>query len=502
MSDLAKRRISMKLTSLLRRHMPLDQSAMTCAALCSAVLLFAAHAFCFFNLTYSSGSVMLHVASGRSAQIAAGAYLQPIYWRIRGGISSPLFVGMLSMLYLTANNLITVFLLRISQKPALFALCAAASVNAAVLSICAGSLHTADAAFLALLLCAIACALCMRVRFGVIPGALMLTCAFALDSSCCAYFASLMLITAVSDLLVSGDVKGFLADAARLFGMMIAAIAVYLLGYALMLRRSGLDEQMPLLLFGGDLIQAYLSPFRALLAPLTAYPLLNTVLRALFVLVCLCALVHCARTKGKTVTLLLAVSLLLFPLLGGLTLFAGQESLQITAAHCLSDVLVIMLACRLWGSRIRLQRALGAAFAVLALGGIVFSNQVYLKKNLEFESTLSVMSRVIARAEAVEGYQPGSTPVAIIGTPEHSILSVQRKGFEHLSALDAANANYAIANDTDMIWYIWEVMGYPFNFVSTYELEQIKKSEAAQAMPAFPQDGCCQFIGETLVIRL
>lgn len=492
----------MKLTSLLRRHTPLDQSTLTRTALCSVLLLLAAHAFCFFNLTYSSGSVMLHVASGRSAQISSGAYLQPIYWKIRGSISSPLFVGMLSMLYLIASNLIAVYLLCITQKPALFALCAAMSVNAAVLSICAGSLHTADASFLALLLCSIACALCMRVRFGVIPGALVLTAALALDSSCCAYFASLMLITAVSDLLISGDVKGFLADAARLFGMMIAAIAVYLLGYVLMLRRSGLDEQMPLLLFGGDLIQAYLSPFRALLAPLTAYPLLNTVLRALFVLSSLCALVCCARTKGKTVALLLAVSLLLFPLLSGLTLLAGQESLQITAAHCLFDVLVIMLACRLWGGRVRLQKALGTAFAVLALGGIVFSNQVYLKKNLEFESTLSVMSRVIARAEAVEGYQPGSTPVAIIGTPEHSILSVQRKGFEHLSALDAANANYAIANDTDMIWYIWEVMGYPFNFVSTYELEQIKKSEAAQAMPAFPQDGCCQFIGETLVIRL
>lgn len=492
----------MKLTSLLRRHTPLDQSTLTRTALYSVLLLLAAHAFCFFNLTYSSGSVMLHVANGRSAQIASGAYLQPIYWHIRGSISSPLFVGMLSMLYLTACSLITVYLLRITQNPALFALCAAMSVNAAVLSICAGSLHTADASFLALLLCAFACALCMRVRFGVIPGALVLTAALAMDSSCCAYFASLMLITAVSDLLVSGSVKDFLADAARLFGVMISGIAVYLLGYALMLRRSGLDEQIQLLLFGGDLIQAYLSPFRALFAPLTAYPLLNTALRALFVLTSLCALVCCARTKGKTVALLLAVSLLLFPLLSGLTLFAGQESLQITAAHCLFDVLVIMLACCLWGSRVRLQKALWTAFAVLALGGIVFSNQVYLKKNLELESTLSVMSRVIARAESVEGYQPGITPVAIIGTPDHSILSIQRKGFEHLSALDAANANYAITNDTDMIWYIWEVMGYPFNFVSTYELEQIKQSAAAQAIPAFPQEGCCQFIGDTLVIRL
>ena len=53
-----------------------------------------------------------------------------------------------------------------------------------------------------------------------------------------------------------------------------------------------------------------------------------------------------------------------------------------------------------------------------------------------------------------------------------------------------------------MIWYIWEVMGYPFNFVSTYELEQLKASDSVKAMPAFPQDGCCQFIGDTLVVHL
>ena len=79
---------------------------------------------------------------------------------------------------------------------------------------------------------------------------------------------------------------------------------------------------------------------------------------------------------------------------------------------------------------------------------------------------------------------------------------MQRKGFEHLSALDAAGANYAIANDTDMTWYAWEVMGYPLNFVSTFELERLKESAEVQALPAFPQDGCCQFIGDTLVIRI
>ena len=492
----------MNLTSLLRRHTSFDKAALTRAALYSIVLLFAAHAFCFFNLTYSSGSVMLHVPSGRSAQIASGAYLQPIYWRIRGGISSPLFVGMLSMLYLTASSMITAYLLRITQKPALFALCAAMSVNAAVLSICAGSLHTADASFLALLLCTAACALCMRIRFGMIPGMLMLTAALALDNTCGAYFGALMLITALSDLLSSGDSKAFLADAIRLLATLFAGIAVYFLGYMFMLRRSGMDGQAAFLLFGGNLPSAYLRPIRALLAPLTAYPLLSTLVRALFALGCVFALSRCMRAKGKAATLLLAASLLLFPLLCGFTFLAGQESLQITAAHCLFDVMVVMLACRLFCGSIRVQRAMGAAFAVLALGGVVFSNQVYLKKNLEFEATLSVMSRVIARAEAVNGYEPGYTPIAVIGTPNASILSTQRKGFEHLSALDAASANYAIASDSDMIWYTWEVLGYPFNFVSTYELEQLKENDEVKAMPAFPQEGCCQFIGGTLVIRL
>ncbi|MDY3831958.1 MAG: hypothetical protein SOZ79_05715, partial [Candidatus Ventricola sp.] len=130
------------------------------------------------------------------------------------------------------------------------------------------------------------------------------------------------------------------------------------------------------------------------------------------------------------------------------------------------------------------------------------SNQVYLKKNLEFESTLSLMSRVIQRIEETEGYVPGYTPVAILGTPEDSVFSVERKGFEHLSALDAASGSYAISTDEDMIWYCWEVLGYPLNFVSTFELEQIGQSDAARALPAFPDEGCCTFIGETLVIRL
>ena len=492
----------MKSTILIRRRPALHAAAMKQTVLFSLFFLFAAHAFCFFNLTYSSGSVMLNVSDGRSAQIAGGQFLLPIYWRIRGSLSAPLFIGMLSALYLTLTNLVLVCLLQLTQPAFVFALCGATTVNAAVLSICAASLHTADAAFLAMLLCALACASCMYLRLGALPGALMLTCALALDAGSCAFFAALALIAGLSNLLLDGSAKSFLTDLARFLLAAIAGIALYLIGFSLMLRRSSLSAGAAPLLFGGDLLGAYLAPMRALLAPLTAYPSLSVMIRALYIPLCVYAVVRFRREKGAASAALLAAGMLLLPLFAAFTLLSGQESIQITPAHCLLDILAILLLSRILPDSIRLRRAAAAVLGILFLGGIVFSNQVYLKKNLEFESTLSVMTRVIARIESVEGYQPGHTPIAVIGTPEASALSAQRRGFEHLSALDAASANYAIASDTDMTWYIWEVMGYPLNFVSTYDLARLRQTEEAQAMPLFPQEGCCRFIGDTLVIKI
>lgn len=486
---------------LLTPYVP-EKRTLSRAALYSLLLLFAAHAFCFFNLTYSSGSVMLSVSSGRGAQIAAGAYLQPFYWRIRGSISSPLFVGMLSSLYLTLVNLVLVWLLQLAHPVSLFALCGAITANAAVLSICAASVHTADAIFLSLLLAALACACCMRIRLGVIPAVMLLTPALALDPQAFAFFAAMALIVMLSDLLLRREIKAFALGALRLGIALAASAALYMLGFMLMLRRNGADAAASFQLLGGDPVSAYLAPIRALLSPLTAYPHVSVIIRVLLVLACICLLVRRAASLGKGVSALLAASMLVLPLLSSLTLLSAQADVQITMAHCLLDAAVIMLLSRLMPDRAALCNLAAAAFAVLFTGCIVFSNQVYLKKNLEFESTLSLMSRIIARMEETPGYEIGYTPVAFIGTPEESVFSVERKGFEHLSALDAAAANYAIANTDDMIWYMWDVMGYPINVASAYDAQLIAQSPQCASMPAYPRDGFCSMIDGTLVVKL
>ena len=51
-------------------------------ALLSLSLFFAAHAFCFFNLTYSGASVMLDVSKLRAGLIGGGQFLAPHYFRL------------------------------------------------------------------------------------------------------------------------------------------------------------------------------------------------------------------------------------------------------------------------------------------------------------------------------------------------------------------------------------------------------------------------------------
>lgn len=55
-----------------------------------------------------------------------------------------------------------------------------------------------------------------------------------------------------------------------------------------------------------------------------------------------------------------------------------------------------------------LRFAFGGADALFDRG--IYANQMYLKKDLEYDATLSVMTRVVDRIEQVEGYIPGETP--------------------------------------------------------------------------------------------
>lgn len=472
----------------------------------SLILLFAAHAFCFFNLTYSSPSVMFNAANGYRAQMSGGVYLQPYYWRLRGELAAPLLIGLLCAAYMTLNAMLTADLLHCSHPLTLFLLCGSLIANGAVTSELAAHLHTADALFLSQLMGTAGVFLCMRMRSGFIPGAALFAGSLGMHSGGFSCAAALMLIVSISDVLRGEAGKPAMLRAGKTLLGLAAGAALYAAGYLVLVLLRGFDaEAMLQLPSGGSLLSAWLAPVRTLFAPLTAYVHMNVLLRAVIACLCVCAVFLAASRLGARRFAALLIPALLLPFMVNLPVFSSASAGQYPLSFVYLDVFAIMLLGAAWHMLPACQPvrcAATACFSVLFLSATVFSNQVYLKKNLEMQSTLSVMTRVIDRIEQTEGYRPGYTPVALVGTLEDSALSIPHQGFEHLTALEAASGNYVIASYEDAIWYAYQIIGYPLNFVSTYDQERLSAREDIMAMPAFPFDGCIRYVGDTLVVKL
>lgn len=481
--------------------------ALRTAALLTLALVLVAHGFCLMNLTYSGSSVMLNAAKGNSEQIASGAFLMPAYWHIRGAIVSPFWVGLLSAAYLALTAALVCGLLGLSSPYLVVMLSGALALSPAVLTAFAGSIHTADALFLAVLLAACAAVLCLRVRAGALLGALMLAAAQALDRCALAFFFGLTALCFINAMPNREQpVRTLVLRALHTLFCAAFGMAIYAGGFMLFLHRFSLDRDAILQAPAGkSLVGAWLYPFKLLFQPLTTYAHVGVVLHALLIALGVFALLKLIPSlKGRAPALLIAAAV--FPLLINLPAYSTLPAGQTSMPYALLDVLLIVLLQAAFESSVDERhlafRASSVLLGVTLLGTTIFANQVYLKKALEFDSTLSVMTRVIARAEAVPEFKPGDTPVALVGSLDDSELSVVHEGFEKLDALDAAKNNYAAVTDMDNIWYTWEIMGYPFNFVDTFTLDQLCAREDVQAMPAFPAEGCCQMVDGTLVIKL
>ena len=123
----------MKLPVLFR-----DRRAARQTALFALAVFFCAHAFCFFNLTYSGPSVSLNAASSANQQIEGGLFLQPVYFALRGGVASPLFTGLIAALCLAAALPMIAELLGIGSAALRLALCAALCCHPSLTALFAG----------------------------------------------------------------------------------------------------------------------------------------------------------------------------------------------------------------------------------------------------------------------------------------------------------------------------------------------------------------------------
>ena len=223
--------------------------------------------------------------------------------------------------------------------------------------------------------------------------------------------------------------------------------------------------------------------------------------------ICFFGLVADVRRKKASIgTIISAVvfSLLLpFAMDGARLLNASVHVLMIYACW-LSYVFIFVVAIRFaavaekkWAKH--LERLTAALLCCLIFLNIQSANAFYVKKTTEQEATLSVMTRIVDKVEDLEGYEPGITPVAFIGTPAEYLQT--NETFAELSRLTGMNDASAITYEGTYKSYIGVMMKVRINLVNESVACKTLGEDFIGAMPAFPAKGSIQMEKGIVVVK-
>lgn len=126
---------------------------------------------------------------------------------------------------------------------------------------------------------------------------------------------------------------------------------------------------------------------------------------------------------------------------------------------------------------------------------VVYANQIYLKKELQERAMTSLMTRIVAEIEGMEGYIPGVTPVAFSGSFENSPYLQQIAGFEDLRPQGMGDTILTYT-ETDYAFLKYEV-----SILMNYTRIDATEAEV-MGMPTYPSQGSIAYVGDILVVKI
>ena len=150
-----------------------------------------------------------------------------------------------------------------------------------------------------------------------------------------------------------------------------------------------------------------------------------------------------------------------------------------------------------------------ALMALVSINSVIYAQGVYTLKTYDYQGTVSFLTRMLDRIEQTPNYEPGTTPVLIVGRISRSLYqSNEAPAFSRYE--DTSNRSWIINATLDYQQqygpFIKYCMDTPINLhCSAYEAaayETILQSEEYTTMQAFPAQSSCKVIDGVVVVKL
>ena len=470
---------------------------------------------------------------GNEIKMGSGRILTPVYRELLGSdVTLPWMAGLLSLLWIGLAVFFIIRMFRVESPVLVCLISGVCTANIAVSSTVATYIHDLDCYMFSMLCAVTAVYLWRNHPWGWILGGLFAAFSLGIYQSFIFAGVTLVIMVCILDLLQERECKAVFAEGLKAIGMLILGGVLYYVIMRVILAQAGialtkgdynsLDRALALSPenFLPQVISAYKDCFARMIDSYSSYPSIlvrgGTVL-LLVVIVAAVAMGLLNRKVRPLAKVLCVVLAALLPLAMNMihVLTVGKNHDLMTYPIWMIYVLALLLAdwlLKKWqqadaaDALVRLatgQRLLCMALVfLLVYGNVRFANGLYMKKMLEHEAYMSLMTRITARMEMMEDYIPGETEVVFVDLPDY--LNDVMPGFKdywNVTGMTKSDMIYVGARDRYQAFFDY-MMGLPILLADEDTWNAAALTEEVQRMPVYPAKDSMQMIGDVLYVKL
>lgn len=492
-----------------------------------------AHGYRFTNPLFSGDSLLMIHQTDSAWQIALGRFVQPFLVFLRGGITSPFLISALSAFCLALSVYFVVDFLAINNLFSIVFVAAVMTCNTTVLVISSTFISYSDFFSLSLLCSVLGVWFLKKEKASyLLLGTLLLAISLGIYQAYICVAIGLVMMHFLLKTTEFVSFKDMVKQVIKYLLPFVAAALLYFITWKLFQNifdiwtadtynglssvgdYSGVSIGAIIATTYENVLNYFIHPETFTTIPFRGISLsifwtyIIRIFNAIVVIMLILTLFKRNRESKIALwkRLVQILILLLLPL--GINFVCiiskGMEHTIMIYAFCLVYILAIRTAEYIIPPSINTQALQKSYFpwiatlvsiAILSWSNIVYSNQVYLKKDLQEQATLSLMTRIVYSIESTEGYVPGVTPVAFSGSFENTPSVPDMEAFQDVLPYGMGKSS---------LTYV----GTDYAFLTHYlnvnmNLTRINGDlEAVKQMPVYPAKGSVAFVEDILVIKI
>lgn len=486
-----------------------------------------AHGYRIGNMIFSGDSLLMIYQNDYAWQIALGRCFQPVWLFLRGSITSPWLISFLAIFWLTISVYFLVDILNIRSRFLMAAVSMVMTMNLTLTVANATFLPWVDLYAFALFMAVFAVWLLQKgKKLLACLGIILLALSLGTYQAYICVAIALIMILVMQDLYSKREWKATFKNILRyLICLLLAGVFYYVCwkmfqkifhvwtsdsynGLAGMGDYTGVSLPGLVILTYKNVLNYFWNPevfvslyFRGISLSIFWICIIRILNVAILAAILISTFyIHYKKKTNWWQRVLQVILLLLFPL--GINavciLSKGMEHSLMVYAFIFVYILAVKLINDMEINNKRKRHGIIAMAAVLGIVSwvnTVYSNQVYLKKQMQETAAISLMTRIVNDVESMEGYVPGITPVAFVGTFNNSPCLKSDEALKDIVPYGMGNTTmFYIGTDYAVLTHMMNVNMNLIRLTGD-EIESLN-------MPDYPMEGSVAYVGDTLVIKI